>query len=142
PGKAQADIYSLGKVLYEIATGKDRQSFPEPPTLLEEFADRERFLELNEVIIRACETDVRKRYASAEAMHSELELLLGGASVKRLHLVERRLAIITKVGTFMAVLALIASAIMYETNRQRRIATRTLVRLSVANGIQRQAQGA
>ena len=27
PGSAQADVYSLGKVLYEIATGKDRMDF-------------------------------------------------------------------------------------------------------------------
>jgi len=31
PGAAQADIYSLGKVLYEIAFGKDRQDFPQLP---------------------------------------------------------------------------------------------------------------
>jgi serine/threonine protein kinase len=29
PGTVQADIYSLGKVIYEAATGKDRQEFPE-----------------------------------------------------------------------------------------------------------------
>src|SRR5205823_2754556 len=134
PGTPQADIYSLGKGLYEIATGKDRQSFPEPPTLLEEFADRERFLELNEVIIRACETDVRKRYASAEAMHSELELLLGGASVKRLHLVERRLVVATRVGILIGLVAVVASGVVYDTNRARRAATRMLARLHVASG--------
>ena len=32
PGSPQGDLYSLGKVLYEAATGKDRQEFPELPT--------------------------------------------------------------------------------------------------------------
>ena len=39
PGSAQADVYSLGKVLYEIATGKDRMNFPELP---DEMPDRHR----------------------------------------------------------------------------------------------------
>ncbi len=35
PGSPQADLYSLGKVLYEISTGQDRQDFPQlPPDLL------------------------------------------------------------------------------------------------------------
>ena len=34
PGTSQADLYSLGKVLYEISTGKDRQDFPELPAEL------------------------------------------------------------------------------------------------------------
>src|SRR5207245_5271345 len=29
PGTPQADIYSLGKLLYETCTGKDRLDFPE-----------------------------------------------------------------------------------------------------------------
>ncbi len=32
PGTPQADIYSLGKVLYEMCTGKSRQEFPDLPT--------------------------------------------------------------------------------------------------------------
>ena len=34
PGTPQADLYSLGKVLYEASTGKDRSAFPEPATEL------------------------------------------------------------------------------------------------------------
>src|SRR5439155_13375407 len=110
PGTAQADIYSLGKVLYEIATGKDRQSFPEPPTLLEEFADRKQLLELNEIILKACENDPRKRYRSAEEMREELELLQVGKSVRRLRVMERRLAILTRSAWAAAAGALVLGA--------------------------------
>ena|SRR5436309_15914043 len=35
PGTPQADMYSLGKVLYEISMGRDRPEFPKlPPDLL------------------------------------------------------------------------------------------------------------
>ena len=34
PGMPQADLYSLGKVLYEISTGGDRLEYPELPTAL------------------------------------------------------------------------------------------------------------
>jgi TolB-like protein len=36
PGTVQADLYSLGKLLYEISTGKDRHAFPELPSDLAE----------------------------------------------------------------------------------------------------------
>src|SRR5262249_27761727 len=81
PGSPQADIYSLGKVLYEMATGKDRQDFPELPTDLRELPDREALQELNGVIAHACRHDPKDRYSSAAQMRSDLELLQEGKSI-------------------------------------------------------------
>jgi len=40
PGAAVADIYSLGKVFYEVAMGLDRNRFPELPPEWEHHPDR------------------------------------------------------------------------------------------------------
>jgi serine/threonine protein kinase/formylglycine-generating enzyme required for sulfatase activity len=78
PGTVQADIYSLGKVIYEIAMGKDRLDFPEVNSRLFELPDKERLLQLNEVLLRACANDPVERYASAEEMHDDLARLRAG----------------------------------------------------------------
>ncbi len=67
PGSAQADVYSLGKVLYEIATGKDRLSFPELPDTIPTGIDRKRWLELNKIICDICEPRISKRKISTAA---------------------------------------------------------------------------
>jgi serine/threonine protein kinase len=64
PGSAQADVYSLGKVLYEIATGKDRMEFPELPDELPTGAERKRWLALNQIICDTCEPHLSKRRIS------------------------------------------------------------------------------
>ena len=91
PGTPQGDIYSLGKLLYELSTGKNRQDYPEPPTLLGEFLDREQILELGEIIKKACASKPGDRYPSAQAMQTDLLLLKTGKSVRRTHQLERRL---------------------------------------------------
>jgi len=65
PGTPRADIYSLGKLLYETCTGKDRLEFPEVDSQLSERPDRERLLQLNDVLVKACANDPNKRYGSA-----------------------------------------------------------------------------
>src|SRR5437762_3411352 len=132
PGTPQADIYSLGKVLYEIATGKDRRNFPEPPTLVADFPERELFLELNEVIIRACETNLRTRYHSAEEIHSDLVFLLSGKSVKHLRAMERRLAIMTRTGVVTVAVIVLAALPYFMAIKEARHATREAGRARLA----------
>ena len=78
PGTAQADIFSLGKLLYEVSTGKDRLDFPEIDSQLSTRPDREQLLQLNDVLVKACAHDPKKRYRSAAEMRSDLAALDGG----------------------------------------------------------------
>jgi CHASE2 domain-containing sensor protein len=78
PGTPAADIYALGKVLYEAAMGRDRRLFPEVPTAILEQPSDALARQLNEVICKACETDPRMRYQSAEELHADLVRLERG----------------------------------------------------------------
>src|SRR5947207_4337133 len=78
PGTPRADIYSLGKLLYETCTGKDRLEFPEVDSQLSTRPDRERLLQLNDVLVKACANDPSKRYHSAAEMHRNLTALKEG----------------------------------------------------------------
>ncbi len=83
PGTPQADIFSLGKLIYEMSTGMDRRCFPKLPEDLLFWPERRAVAELNEVVLRACAKDPAQRYSSAEAMRKELEGLQRGGSVRR-----------------------------------------------------------
>ena len=83
PGTPAADIFSLGKVLYEISTGKDRLDFPEVDSQLSARPDKEQLLQLNRVLLQACANDPRQRYQSAGAMRDDLAALDRGESRPR-----------------------------------------------------------
>jgi serine/threonine protein kinase len=107
PGTVQADIFSLGKVLYEISTGRDRQQFPELPTGITELPDRGALAELNQVFLRACDPNAKQRYKTAAEMQSDLALLQSGKSLARVQRLKTRLSILCAV----AVLLVFASAV-------------------------------
>ena len=74
PGRPTADLYSLGKVLYQISTGKAPEHFPELPADLTELGDGAQFTRFNDVLLRACHNAVPQRYQSAEALRAALSL--------------------------------------------------------------------
>ena len=121
PGTAQADIYSLGKVLYEVATGNDRMEFPSLPCNPETGQTDEEVLELNAVLTRACLPDARERYQTAAQMHADLALLQSGRSVKQMRLVQRQLRLARRAGQVAAILALAGFVLAFFYLRQARI---------------------
>ncbi len=126
PGTVQGDIYSLGKVLYETSTGKDRQEFPELPTALGLQTDDEALLEFNEILVRACHHDARRRYASAHELFEDLWLLQKGKSVRWSRALERRLGIAKKTLAAVGVVAVLATAAFFFQRQQTREVQRNL----------------
>src|SRR5262249_47957014 len=125
PGTPQADLYSLGKVFYEISTGKDRTEFPELPAQVPTLPERKLLMEFNEVILKACQSSLADRYQSAEELLADLAMLQSGKSVRRLHLVERRLALATKLGALaLATAALAFCAYVIQDSRRHAAAER------------------
>jgi serine/threonine protein kinase len=105
PGTPTADVFALGKVLYELATGFDHDEFPRLPTDFTDRAEREALFELNEILLRACEPLPEKRYRDASAMLADLSALQAGHSPRGRRM--RRSAV--KVGALLiAVMALVA----------------------------------
>ena len=83
-GRAPADVYSLGKVCYELATWKDRMDFPELASAPPATRGGQTFKRLNGVILKACDPNPRRRFASADALTHALRSVsadaVGGAT--------------------------------------------------------------
>jgi serine/threonine protein kinase len=67
-GTIRSDIYALGKVLYEISTGRDRNEYPALPEFPGSHAETRDLVLLNKIILRACRAKPWQRYQTAEEM--------------------------------------------------------------------------
>jgi eukaryotic-like serine/threonine-protein kinase len=68
PGTAESDVFSLGMVLYEASTGKDRLDFPDLPMADESGEGLEQWRLLHRVVCRACAQHAKDRYSSSQEM--------------------------------------------------------------------------
>jgi WD40 repeat protein len=130
----RADLYALGKVIYEMATRKDRLDYPQPPTFWGDATANARYFELNEVFLRACADDPRRRYQSAEDLRADLVVLQSGKSVRRLRQLERRLRVLTRLGIAAAAAGLVVATAAWLIYRQNLATTRQLARSYIAYG--------
>jgi serine/threonine protein kinase/WD40 repeat protein len=107
-GTVAADIYSLGKVLYEAGTGLDRTAFPTLPADAADLETSAGLMELNSIWLKACATAPNDRYQNMDEFAAELALLRAGHSIKRLRLVDGRLR---RARQFAGIFAILASLI-------------------------------
>src|SRR5262249_4043596 len=125
PGTQQADIFGLGKVLYEAATGMDRQDFPTLPGPLADPAKESEFQELNEVILKACNPVSKNRYRTGREMLRDLAALEGGQSVRRLRQLEKRFKILRQATLAIGAAMLVGGAIFLPAYHARKLLNET-----------------
>ncbi len=141
PGTPQADLYALGKLLYQSSTGLNLDEYPRLPLNLRELPDAAELLELNEVLLRACAHDMDRRYRRADELLADLTLLERGASVRRLRRLERHHALLKRAGIGALTIGLLISAAWWQSSRAHRIARQHLVQLHVSEGTRRMVSG-
>ncbi|HXP61153.1 MAG TPA: protein kinase [Dongiaceae bacterium] len=139
PGKPQADIYALGKVLYEMMTGlsanessslRPEEKYPSLPAGWANAADHQMLKELNEVVLRACDPKPERRYQTAEEMRADLVLLSSRKSLVRLrkleHAYHRILVVLAAVAGMVMLLGLVGGFFFFRRsaaaeNRRREL---------------------
>jgi len=146
PGTPQADLYGLGKLLYELATGRDRMDFPQLPPGVMRLPDGEGLLELNEIMTRACAPQPNHRYASATELQADLNLFLAGRSLRRARNIERHLARLKKFAAAACVFLILAAAALWFFRREERRANErareAVERAATESQLRQRAEGA
>jgi len=82
PGTPVGDLYGLGKVLYELSTGKDRLDFPDLPSEMLGGEEGQLLGAFNDVVVRACDPLPRQRFQNAQELYESLWRLQGAGGVE------------------------------------------------------------
>jgi len=82
PGTPRADIFGLGKLLYEIAAGQSVKDFPVLSPSIFDNSDGLRFTRFNSVVLKACATEARDRYQTADELNAALAALQERSSTR------------------------------------------------------------
>jgi serine/threonine protein kinase len=77
PDRPAADVFSLGKILYEAGFNMEVSRYPELPEEFLRMRERTPLTELNRIILKACEAEESRRYQRASELQADLERLLG-----------------------------------------------------------------
>jgi serine/threonine protein kinase len=133
PGMPQADIFALGKVLYEALTGLDRRLFPQLPATLRSWNDAELAFEINEIVLKACTLDWRQRYRNAQEMLAEFHALQSGKSIKRQRFRERSWGTARRVAVATIGLTVVLVSIYTATTRTPQPGGNSFSKISEAN---------
>jgi len=72
PGAFQADLFSLGKVLYEMSTGRNAKEFPASISPVAAGGGGVKLPAWHQVVLKACESNLERRYRTATEMEADL----------------------------------------------------------------------
>ncbi len=108
PGRPTGDVFSLARTLYVTVTGQPAGDFPRLPKDWDRWPDADALRRLNNVLLRACDSDPKKRHPDGAALRDELALVAAGEDLegrRRLKRIARGAMVVAVVAVPLALVA-------------------------------------